>query len=351
LDSFLKITAITGGHNEPSARFRVRQYINELTQYNIQVTECLPFISKSGDYWYHKYGLPIQLIPQMGTACLRIASRIPAVLTSYKSDITWIQREFLTATSTIEGLTNSPRIFDVDDAIWLRLKFTSGFAKKIAQKTDGVICGNNWIADHFAECNIPTWVVPTGIDTKRWQPGQKIEKEFFYLGWMGTSGNYKYLYEIEKPLYSFLNKYKKIKLLVVADKKPTFSRLKRTHFDFIPWAKDIEVPAMQKMDIGLMPLSNSDWERGKCAFKMLLYMSTGIPVVASPVGMNKEVLNKGSIGFGPISKDEWTDAFNTLYNDYSLREYMGKTGRKIIINNYSTKIISMRLSNIFHEIA
>lgn len=130
MSSFLKVTAITGGSKEPSARFRVRQHIQGLTKYNIQVTEHYPFISKSGCYWYHNFPLPVQFLPQIGTTGLRLASRIPAISESHKSDITWIQREFLTAISTTEGLTKRPRLFDVDDAIWLRLSSRQDLLKE-----------------------------------------------------------------------------------------------------------------------------------------------------------------------------------------------------------------------------
>ena len=129
----MNVSAITGGENEPSARFRVRQYLPGLAEHNINVNEHYPFIAKSGRYWYHKYPFSMQIFPQLGTAGLRIAARLPAIIESYKTDLTWIQREFLTAFATTEGLTKRPRIFDVDDAIWLRLKATENFEKKIVQ--------------------------------------------------------------------------------------------------------------------------------------------------------------------------------------------------------------------------
>ncbi len=348
----LKITAITGGVNEPSARFRVRQYVQWLQQqYNINVTEKMPFIGKSGCYWYHKYSLPIQILPQLGTAGLRIASRVPALIESYNSDVTWIQREFLTAFSTTEWLTKRPRVFDIDDAIWLRLKATSGFAKKIVRKMDGILCGNKWIADYFADCNVPIWVIPTGVDTDRWQPACLSSKELFYLGWTGTSGNYQYLYYIEHALVEFFKKYPVAKFLIVSDREPNFLQLSTKNIHFIHWSKDIEVNAVQQMDIGLMPLKDSDWERGKCSFKMLLYMAAGIPVVVSPVGMNQEVLKKDAVGFGPKNNSEWADALITLYEDAALRNQMGIAGRRVVENYYSVAKIVPQLAEIFHKIA
>jgi glycosyltransferase involved in cell wall biosynthesis len=351
MDSLLKVSAITGGINEPSARFRVRQYIGRLARYNILVTERLPFIEKSGSYWYHKYPFALQLFPQIGTAGLRLASRVPAIINSYKSDVTLIQREFLTAFSTLEGLTKRPRIFDLDDAIWLRLNFTRGFAKKIAKRMDGLICGNEWLADYFSDCNVPTWVVPTGVDTVRWHPISKSDEKPFYLGWMGTSANYKYLYDLESVLNVICVKYPSVKVLIVSDREPSFSYLPAKFIHFVRWAEEIEIQAIQQMDVGLMPLKNSDWEKGKCSFKMLLYMAVGIPVVVSPVGMNNEVLNVGNVGFGPTNAAEWIDALTVLYEDASLRKKLGLSGRHAVEQHYSLEVLTPQLAKILKEFA
>jgi glycosyltransferase involved in cell wall biosynthesis len=351
MTSHIKVSAITGGLNEPSARFRVRQYISPLVKYNVLVTEHLPFIAKSSAYWYHNYPLALQLIPQVGTAGLRMASRIPAIISSYKSDITLIQREFLTAFSTTEGLTKRPRIFDLDDAIWLRLNFTKGFAKKIVRKMDGLICGNRWLADYFSDCGVPTWIVPTGVDTVRWHPAPSNPEKPFYLGWMGTSGNFPYLYKLDKVLHSFCTKFPSTKVLIISDREPHFSFLQPKYVQYIRWSKEIEVQAIQQMDIGLMPLTNSDWEKGKCSFKMLLYMATGIPVVVSPVGMNNEILNIGNIGFGPSNQSEWIEALTALYQDAELRKCFGLSGRRVVEQRFSLDALTPQLSNIFRDFA
>lgn len=342
----MNITAITGGKNEPSARFRVRQYVRGLAEYNIDVDEYYPFIAKSGGYWYHKYSLPVQVIPQLGTAGLRIVSRIPAIIQSYRTDITWIQREFLTAFATTEGLTKRPRIFDIDDAIWLRLKATENFAQKIVRKMDGLICGNSWLANHFADCNVPTWILPTGVNTQRWRPRSFSSQEYLYIGWIGTSGNYKYLYDVENVLLYLFEKFPFVKLFVVADTPPLFTRLPAQNVCFLPWSPETEVQAVQKMDIGIMPLHDNEWEKGKCSFKMLQYMATGIPVVVSPIGMNKEVLRKDEIGFGPRNYTEWIDTLTALVDSAALRKQMGKNGRSIVEEYYSVEKIVPRLVDI-----
>jgi len=348
---YISVTAITGGINEPSSRFRVRQYIKSLADYNIKVIEHIPFITKSGNYWYHKHSLPIQLVPQFFIAGLRLMSRFPAIYSSYSTDITWIQREFFTAFSTAEGLTKRPRLFDVDDAIWLRLKLTSGFAKRIVNKMDGLICGNQWVADYFSDCGIRTWVIPTGIDTMRWVPPTFKSEQPFYYGWIGTSGNLRYLYDIEPALKVVLEELSSAKLLIVSDRQPEFSTIAHDRIHFMRWSQKIEVDAVQRMNVGLMPLRDSDWERGKCAYKMLTYMAVGIPVIVSPVGMNVEVLKAGQVGFGANKHSEWTEALITLYKNPTLRKCMGRAGQQIVMSHYSVNVIVPKLAAIFKQIS
>jgi glycosyltransferase involved in cell wall biosynthesis len=346
----LRVAAITGGLNEPSSRFRVRQYIPLLAANGISVKEYIPFKSRSDTHWYNDYPLPVQILPQLWATALRVVAKVPAIVGSYQADLTWIQREFLTPVATTEVLTSRPRLFDVDDAIWLRMKATSGFAKWITRRMDGVICGNQWIADYFADCGTPSWVIPTGVDPYYWHPPVAPSSRPFQFGWMGTSGNLRYLYEIEEALATVFAECADARLLVVSDKAPTFSRLPVDRVTYLPWSVGGEAEAMRQMDVGLMPLEDSEWERGKCSFKALTYMATGIPIVVSPVGMNQELLAENNVGLGPNGSDEWVDALVTLYRDDTVRTAMGRAGRQVVESRYSTDVTGRQLIAAFRQI-
>jgi len=345
----LRVAAITGGLNEPSSRFRVRQYIPMLAENGIAVKEYIPFKSRSDTHWYNSYPLPVQVLPQLWATALRVVAKVPAIVGSYQADITWIQREFLTPVASTEVLTHRPRLFDVDDAIWLRMRATSGFAKWIARRMDGVICGNQWIADYFADCGTPSWVIPTGVDTDYWHPPTEPSSRPFQFGWMGTSGNLRYLYEIEDALAAVLGKCPDARLLVVSDKAPKFSRLPMDRVIYLPWTAGGEADTMRQMDVGLMPLEDSEWERGKCSFKALTYMASGIPIVVSPVGMNQELLASGKVGFGPKGPDEWVDVLSHLYQDDAVRRAMGAEGRLAIADRYAIDVTGRQLMAAFRQ--
>ena len=108
---------------------------------------------------------------------------------------------------------------------------------------------------------------------------------------------------------------------------------------------------LQGMDIGLMPLADNAWSRGKCSYKMLLYMSCGIPVVVSPVGMNAQVLGMGEMGFAVVSGSDWMNAIMTLIDEAELRRRMGEVGRKIVEADFSRQRVAVRLADVLKRIA
>jgi glycosyltransferase involved in cell wall biosynthesis len=137
----------------------------------------------------------------------------------------------------------------------------------------------------------------------------------------------------------------------MADQAPRFTKIPEGRVRYFPWSPDAEAPFVRKLDVGIMPLFFNDWCRGKCSFKMLQYMASGLPVVVSPVGMNEEVLGMGQVGFPARNEGDWYDALDTLYKDHDLGHRLGLAGREIVVKHFSRKIVSSRLAEIFHECA
>ncbi len=335
----LKVAAFTGGSNIPGTRFRVRQYIEPLRLEGVEVDE---FTAPLGAY------PPANrlLRPVWGVASL--ASRMPALVKSYRYDLTLLQRELISTLATLESASKAPRIFDVDDAIWLYREGKA--ATRIAQKCQAVICGNGFLAQHFSRWNSRVTVIPTAVDTERFLPtttrnttGRTV------IGWIGTSGNFKYLYQIEQALAAVLEKTPGTVLLIVSDARPNFSLLEPDRVEFRSWSVEGEVRAIQQMSVGIMPLDNSEWARGKCSFKMLQYMACGLPVVVSPVGMNAEVLAIGAAGIGACTNDDWVDALLGLLTNEDARTRMGSAGRQIVMEHYSVRVIAPRLASFLRE--
>jgi hypothetical protein len=152
----------------------------------------------------------------------------------------------------------------------------------------------SFLADHYKEQGARVWIVPTSINTELWRPPEKPESAEWTVGWTGTSSNLKYLYAIEEPLADFLKQHPGSRLLVVCDTEPSFKRIPPRSWRFERWSPEREVSLVQEMDAGLAPLADTEWARGKCALKMLMYMAVGIPVVCSPVGSTRRCSSRAT---------------------------------------------------------
>jgi len=152
-------------------------------------------------------------------------------------------------------------------------------------------------------------------------------------------------------LCRFLNRHDDARLLVVADRLPQFSSLKAKQWSFYPWSEADEADAIAAMDVGLMPLPDNEWTRGKCSFKMLQYMACGKPVVVSPVGMNGELLRTAEIGFGAVAAEEWLSALEALYSNPGAAHEFGRNGRQLVERSYSLDVVGARLAELLHEVS
>jgi glycosyltransferase involved in cell wall biosynthesis len=337
----IKVTALTSGRYVPSSRFRVRQFIEPLSHFGVQVSEYPLRFRK----YTPKISPPIRFLLD---AC-KTAARVPGLLAARTSDITWLERELVPRRFTLEHWAGSKRLFDVDDAIWLT--GDSAFSEEIAVKSYGVIAGNEFLAEHYRCAGARVWVVPTSIDTDRWQPLLKPQDRFWVVGWTGTSSNLPFLESLEEPLADFLAQHPETKLVVVCDRKPSFKRILPAQWSFERWSKEREVQLVQRMDVGLMPLPDTQWSLGKCAFKMITYMAVGIPVVVSPIGTNKDVLQQADVGLAAVTANDWYEALRLLFHDRERAAGLGSAGRQLVEDNYSVGKNAAALARIFQEAA
>lgn len=337
-----RVAAFTGGKLVPSARFRVRQYIPTLRKEGIAIDEFC-----SG---FNKYPPPQKwLRPFWGMATL--AERLPGIAKSYRYDVVLFQREIMSSFLTLEPLTHRPRILDVDDAIFLYRG--GGFAKRLAKLSERVICGNSYLADWFGRWNANIEIIPTAVDTARYVPAERTvdaAESTLIIGWIGTQGNFKYLYAIENALAKVLRRNARARLRIVSDGFPNFNYLPIEQMEFIPWSEESETEVIQSMHIGIMPLEDSLWARGKCSFKMLQYMAAGLPVVVSPVGMNADVLKLGDLGISASTTEQWTDALVEMLENSALRIRMGAEGRRVAESSFSIDVIAPRLACILRKV-
>jgi glycosyltransferase involved in cell wall biosynthesis len=335
----ISVAAMTGGSEVASARFRVRQYIRFLELSGIFVRE---FEARFGAFppaskWVR---------PAWGVCSL--AARIPAILKSYNYDIVLFQRELISTLVTLELLSKAPRILDVDDAIWLPMG--DGRARRFAKLMDMVICGNQFLADYFSSAGAPVVVVPTAVDVDRFQPIEKHEDHEVIIGWSGSSSAFQELETIQSALATILKSNSNTKFHVLADQAPMLAKLPPNQVLFTKWSPEVELSALQRMDIGIMPLRDSAWNRGKCSYKMLLYMACGLPVVVSPVGMNIDVMSRDQFGFQAISIDDWIQSLETLVRNRELRCNYGRSARQVVTEHFSIQAVGPRLAKLLSQL-
>ncbi|HAL39241.1 MAG TPA: group 1 glycosyl transferase [Polaromonas sp.] len=285
-------------------------------------------------------------------AALNLAARIPGIVGSYRADVTWLERNFIPNLDDLAGLLKHPIVLDIDDAIWLYSPFGESIIKRLVRRADMVFAGNSFIADWCSNYCKAVQIIPTAIDCDRFKPRMEARSRTapFVVGWTGTSGNFRFLKMIEPALAKFLAANSDARLLVVADQKPCLASLPQSQLVFKPWQAETEHLVLHEMDVGVMPIDDSDISRGKCSFKMLQYMAAGLPVIVSPYGMNQQVLAEGKIGFRAVTIDDWFDALNLCLICRKDLPIMGSRGRNAVIVKYSVEVVAKSIVNGFGKV-
>jgi glycosyltransferase involved in cell wall biosynthesis len=238
-------------------------------------------------------------------------------------------------------------IYDFDDAIWLPNTSTQNRIAALLKwhgKTASIIswsyrisCGNDWLANYALRYNKRAKIIPTTIEDSWLQLPIKVHSSLgkVKLVWTGTHSTMKYLEDL-LPVLDALNSEMIFELLLISNQEPAWSR---EYLSFEYWKKEKETQQLMQGDIGLMPLRDTDWEKGKCGFKAIQYMALGIPAVVSPVGVNNWIVEHGSSGFLCETSQDWKDFLKLLIGDVSRRKEMGKKAREKIRKNYSVEAV------------
>jgi glycosyltransferase involved in cell wall biosynthesis len=244
-----------------------------------------------------------------------------------------------------------PFIFDLDDAIDLpppgrdlgpraRARYRLNFEATVGL-ADLVLCGNRELASRLPHDRYELLATP--IDAERFHPEAIAAPTGPVVGWVGHSDNLAYLEALADPLRELSRRHPQLRVIVVADQAP---RLPGLSIEFRRWRLADELSCFDGIGVGLMPLEDTPWARAKCAFKAIQYMALGIPTIASPVGMNVEVIENGVSGFLPRDGREWLEALDALLSDNERARRIGSCGRLRIEREYALRVISRRLIEI-----
>jgi glycosyltransferase involved in cell wall biosynthesis len=248
-------------------------------------------------------------------------------------------------------------VYDFDDAVMYRNSTApSPYSRtrhkrfaRIIKAADYVIAGNNFLRDQAARYTEQVIVLPTAIDRERYLAKDYAKrKDKVTIGWIGDHGSIHYLAKM-RPIFEKLGKkYPSLELKIICD----------TFFDcdIIPvikkgWSQKEEVNDLRSLDIGVMPLSDDPWSRGKCGLKILQYYGVGVPTVCTPVGVNRDVVQDGVNGFWAITDEEWVEKVSILIEDTSLRKEMGLLGRELVRESYSIQSCAPRFYGVLDEVA
>jgi glycosyltransferase involved in cell wall biosynthesis len=211
-------------------------------------------------------------------------------------------------------------------------------------------CGNKYLAEYALPLCSQTEIVPTVVDAEIFCPGlsKRLLDRPKRIGWIGTPSTWnEYLFGM-LPMLKQIAETKGGQIAMMgadgnAESHPLLELKK--------WSEAEEVPFLQTLDVGIMPLTDTPWAQGKCGYKLIQYMACGLPVVASPVGVNKEIVEHGVNGFLAESDDEWRTAIGTLISDPDLRRRMGAAGRQKVENDYSLQVWGPRVANMLRHVA
>jgi len=233
-------------------------------------------------------------------------------------------------------------VYDYDDAMFLHQRKGRGLLHalervdtpgRLMAASDAVLAGNEFLAGYARDHASNVVVLPTCIDTERFRPADVPRADTTcVVGWIGSHSTAKYL-ESLVPVLEAVGGDHPFRLAVVGSPAPLSVR--GVTVDHAIWSLEREVADFQRCDVGVSPLWNDDWSRGKCGFKAIEFMACGIPVVAAAVGANYDIIEDGVNGFLAATPEEWREKLGWLLSDPPLRRKLGRAGRETILARYS----------------
>lgn len=324
------------GQLAASTRYRLGQYVPGLRELGIdlQIRSLL-----GDDYLQRRFdGGPLPL----GSMLRDSVSRLQQLREQKRFDAAIVYCEVFPLLPAVleRALLRLPYVYDMDDAFYLRYRI--GLKRvlepllgdkfdKVMQRAAAVTAGNRTLADYAGVHNRNVTELPTVVDTDRYVPRPQRKPGVFTVGWIGSPSTSVYLNELVEPL-SRLGRELTLRLVLVGGKAP--APIPNVDVLEIPWQEESEVDLINTFDVGVMPLTDDPWARGKCAFKLIQYMACGVPAIASPVGANVDVLTPGC-GLMAANAAEWMAALRELQSDASRRLTMGEAARQRVVEHYS----------------
>lgn len=335
----------------PGQRFRLEQWAPHLASGEGIQLDFLPFESPRLTELLYKPGHRPEKAFWVSVDFVR---RARALLASRRYDGVVVYREAALIGPAIYerafAYAGKPLFFDFDDAIWLpgQLSAANGVFSRLhfwgktsttCRLATAVIVGNEYLATYARARNSNVFVVPTSIELERYPVQPELpDDEPFVIGWSGSTHTLPH-FEHARPALELLANRRRVVVKVICNKPPA-TPIAGAENVFVPWSERGEAEAIGSVHVGIMPLPDDEYTRGKCGLKALQFMATGRPVVLSPVGMNADLVRSGENGFLAGSLDEWVGALEKLAGSGALRRRLGGAGRSTVEQRYSAGVAS-----------
>lgn len=344
-------------NTSPGQRYRIEQWAPLLRKSGVEIT-YEPFESEELHALLYKPG---EMMRKWSLVTRGLADRFSLMSSVKDYDVVYVFREAaLLGPPFFERWIHHsgvPMVFDFDDAVFVSyvspsngylsyLKFASK-TKTICRLASHVMAGNPYLANYARRVNERVTIVPTTIDTDKYTVIQKrADSNPPTIGWTGSFSTVQHLDTLRDALQQ-LARRTPFRLRVIGT--PSY-QLDGVEVEAMPWRSATELDDLNAIDIGIMPLPDDAWSKGKCGLKALQFMALGIPTVCSPVGVNTEIIHDGENGFIASSDGEWIEKLSRLLHSVALRNQLGRTGRATVEANYSANVQAPRVYELLSSV-
>lgn len=341
----------------PSQRFRIEQWEPLLRERGVEI-DYSPFADEELNRMLHRPGQALQKVKLIGQAMRR---RAATMMRLGEYDAVYVMREAAVLGPPLferwMRRAGVPVIFDFDDAVFVPyvspsngylsyLKFP-GKTRTICRLATHVMAGNPYLADYARQANPNVTIIPTTIDTEKYRVAERPANDPPAIGWSGSFSTVQHLDTLRAALRRLAER-ERFRLRVIGT--PQYE-LPGVEVEALPWRAATEVADLGAIEIGIMPLPDDQWSKGKCGLKALQYMALGVPTICSPVGVNTEIIRDGENGLLAASDEEWIEKLGLLLRSPELRRRLGQAGRATVEESYSASAQAPRVFKIIEAVA
>ena len=274
-----------------------------------------------------------------------------------QADLVFLQRKRppLVILMLLKGM-GKKIVYDFDDAIMFKNSLSANpyslrrrlSFRRMVHFADLVIAGNEFLRSEAMKYSSHVQVLPTPIDIERYGQKHYGARDTIHIGWIGDHGSIHYMESYKEVWEELGRRFKNVSLAIICD---VFIETQDIPLVRRVWSSEKEVEYLQDLDIGVMPLFDDLWSRGKCGFKIIQYMGVGLPVVCTPVGINRDAVEPGTNGFWAETMAEWIEKLTLLVENAKLREKMGTAGRKRMLERYTVQACAPRMIEWLNGVA